>query len=116
MQGTNEFFIEILKSASNEKFVASQKVSIDSDDPSAYYEGMDFYFGQNGDLYNKIQTHLQNQTLELQKLQKFEKDVKSGKNKEASMDDFKNFSNKLEDLKCKLQGVEDLIDGEPNPV
>jgi len=39
----------------------------------------------------------------MNKLIKFEKEIKSGKNKDYVMDDFKNFFTKLEDLKLKLE-------------
>jgi hypothetical protein len=46
----------------------------------------------------------------MNKLIKFEKEIKSGKNKDYVMDDFKNFFTKLEDLKLKLEQTENLID------
>ena len=85
-------------------------MSVESDDPQAYIEAMRMYFNQNGDMYAQIMDHLNRKNQEMQRLSKFEKNVLSGKNKDAAINDFKNTSSKLEDLKIKLAQVEDLID------
>lgn len=44
IQGNSEYFVEILKSASGEKFVNFQKMNVDSDEPQTYLDAMKMYF------------------------------------------------------------------------
>lgn len=115
-QKSSLFFVEILKQAKREKFVNYKKIGIESEDTQLYLNGIEESFQQHNDLYKQIKDALDKANQELARLQKFEKDVKSGKNKDAAMDDFRNICAQNENLKIKLRQIEDLIDGEETEV
>lgn len=110
---STDYFVELLRTVNKEKFVNFRHLEIDSEDPSLYLEGINEYFSFHEGYYKDIKEKINAKNAELLRLANFEKEILSGKNKAACLEDFRNVlekNNKLNktlvDIMNKLAGQE----------
>lgn len=87
---TTENIVDVLRTINGGKPVSSMKYDVTSEDPDLYFDAIHKYFNQHDDFFKQIKDYITQKNKELAALKAFEKDVKSGKNKMASLEDYKN--------------------------
>ena len=91
---STDYFVELLRTINKEKFVNFKHLEIDSEDIQLYLDGIHEYFSFHESYYKDIKEKINTKNAELLRLHNFEKEVLSGKNKAACLEDFKNISEK----------------------
>ena len=92
------YFTDLLRISSKSKYVDTVQYSVDSEDPGLFQQAIFNYFSHHEGIYNKLRDKMQADKKNLQRLAKFESDVKAGRDKSGCLTDFQNLNEKSKKL------------------